>query len=278
MKILEILPEAIESKRSDIRKVLNDNKEKLQKSRTRIGVIKNLRRMFPDVVFKMFGDRSASGSYLPHSKVIQVYNNRKLFSGKYVRDNWDSFVDRLEDTLTHEVIHKDQYARDVREQPSVFSQVRGAVKSAKEHSGKNYQQRWMDLNELLDDYKSIGANEKYREVRKQIDNLVRKAKRDGVLLKKSRRNYLDDRLEITAYAEQAAEDILKEYRRFFENRDRKISNEQLRRLAIDLLRSEPTIKTFSSAIDAYLGSFEKNEKVTKQFLKQVVRYIEQKTQ
>lgn len=266
MKVTEILIEAIEPKREHFHDILVANKEQLQKSRTRLGVIRNLQRMFPGVKFKLTGNRNTVAQYDHRKNEITINNNDKLMTGSNVRNNWDKFVKDMTDLMTHETIHqqqgerRDHFIPDVKEVTASKSQQ------------KAFQQRWMELNTLLDDYEKYGDKDKAEEVRTQIKKLVAKARRRGVKLQTSLQDYLSDRDEVTAYAEMIANDLVQKYR------GEGLDKAQIQKSAIRELQRSSVEPSSSRLFRNYKTSFKKNDKTIQQLIKQVVRYIEMKTQ
>ena len=257
MKINEILSEAIEPKRDHYHKVLTDNKEQLQKSKTRVGVIRNLQRMFPGIKFKMMGGGSTVAQYDQEAKEITINNNDKLMTGRNVRRNWDKFVDDMTDLLTHETIHQDQaIARDHRMSKDLEDKATSVQRI-------NAHQKFMNLTDLQYRYEKAGMKDEAEEIRIQVQKLRAKARRKGIRLQGSHQDYLRDRDEITAYAEMVANDLVKYH-------------SGNRREAIKELQHGG--ETHSRIFNNYVKEFNKNDRAVQQMIKQAVRYIEMKTQ
>ena len=256
MLIKEILQEGIDTTemRQEFAQTLSDNKEKLQKVKTTLGMTIALKKLFPGVKFKFLKSENERGQYLIDKDLVVIYNVDGFLSPKNVRNNWEEFSKELVSIMTHENIHKEQFARGARKHHQNLKVRQNSVQlfdQAQKFSNT--------MQELRDTYNEAMERKHFdiaRKVQKRIDKLIAQARRSGVELRGTFKNYLSDPLEITAFAEEIASTIVDEYG----NREE----------ALNALKS-------GKYGSAYSATFDRDDKVLKRLYKQVARYIEQKT-
>jgi hypothetical protein len=263
MKLHEILNEAVDSPREQIRQTLEDNKELLQKQRSRIGITRVLTKIFPGVNFRMFKLRRKLGAayYHPRTREITVGNVAKMMTRKTVRHKWDGFVDAMLELLTHENIHKEQAKRRnylFKDLPDPSPELRTELK-AKYHA-------------LALKHKHASGDEK-KKLEIKIQQLINKSRAQGVALPLEydtwSRDYLSDKDEITAYAEQIAYDLVRVFELHTE-----LPREAAKEAAIASLKNKEW-SDLSAVLNRYKRVFTDDSKTLKRVLKQVVHFIEQ---
>ena len=260
MRLFTLLPEAIESPRAYFHQKLVDNKDVLQQAKTRLGVTRALKRIFPDVDFKMFSTGPYAAGYTPEKGVV-VGNQNKLMSGKTVRNNWPWFLKTMTDLLTHEFIHKEQASRR-----GIDGQVSEKPTVSKTEINK-LRQQMMNLQADYHEYLNRGKYDEADKIQKEITKLKRSAEKQNFHMYGTRRDYLGDRDEITAYAEGIASTLITQYR------NQGYQGEQLKQKVIADLKNptESNNRDLLKYLNAFRGT--KNKPV-QQLLKQSVLYVE----
>lgn len=252
MRVSEIF-EAMSSPRREFEQKLEDNKQELQQPKTRMGVIKVLKQIFPDVEFKMFGGKGEA-KYEPSTRTITVYNTNNLMTGKNVRDNWGDFASTMSTLLTHEHMHKEQAKRRGYKHDDI-------TPSADKKTRKEFFSQFERLQQSYAAYQQLGKQEEAAKIFKQIQKLQRRAKSQGVHLANTRQQYFSSRDEVTAYAETVANKVVKMY-----NGDKK--------QAIQAIQSKPDQLQIPELQNYYLH-VGKDSKTMKQLFKQVVAFIQE---
>lgn len=257
MKLYEILNEAIESSREQIKQTLENNKELLQKQRTRMGVTRILSQLFPGVNFKWLANPKDVGAayYHPRTREITVGNIAGLMTGKTVRHKWEGFVDVLVDFLTHENIHKEQHRR----RNYRFNKAEDASPEFRRSIKNKYA-------DLIDRYEDASGQQK-EELENKLQKFIRKSRAQGVGLPLFDKDYLSIKDEITAYAEMIANELVSTLK------NSGYSNEVAKRGALIELRYRN--KGYKGTLSKYRKIFTGHDKTLKRVLKQAVRFIEQ---
>ena len=258
MKLRELL-EAIESPREEIKQKLEDNKELLQKQRSRMGITRVLSQLFPGVNFRKFNRESGIGAawYTPSTKKITVNNANKLMTRKSVH-NWQQFCDRMIGILTHEHIHKEQHRRRdfrTREYKVLTNLDRRAQLRTK-------------YENLYDLYQSSDGEEK-QAIKRKLVKLIRKIRKQGMSIPTFNPEYLSQKDEITAYAESIAHDLIAAYQRAGYDK------ETAKKGALLHLRERPKNGGYEHWLTYYRETFPIGDETMKRVIKQAVKYVEQ---
>lgn len=272
MKVFEILNEVIdmEAQRKHFGDTIDARKEELQKKKTVLGVTRLLRKMFPGVKFKFLGDRrGASATFNRLSNEVVVYNTNRLMSAPRVQKEWNLFRDTMVGLLTHEHLHKEQNARSggkdldaiMLKKKAMGSQVKKTLKLAKEMT---------ELHNLHAEAKSRRALDIMDETQDKIDKLIVKSAKQGIHLSGTYKNYLGLKHEITAYAEQIANDLVSMGKVMTDG-----GKMDVRQYAMHELKTNENLDSWE-LLD-YQSKFAKDEKPMKRMYKQIVKYIEMKT-
>lgn len=277
MRISEILNEnVIPSQRKDFRRVLENNKEKLQKAWTTMGVVRILNNILPDVSFSMFrrlfNNIRVRARYNASNDSVRAYNYEQIFSPNNIRNNWDEFATTLSGILAHEFIHKEQLHR---------ANFKGLPQPNKPTMSAD---RVRQLRARADELEAIKysnpSNQQYRKVTDELTKIYRLLDKGGFFSGRSDKDYLSRHQEVGAYAEEIAHEMVHYYMS-----EHNVPPFMAKKLALEEIAKGLTLvnpngvehkhmRFSSQRLDNYRTLFSNDDKTFKKLLKQVYQYIE----
>jgi hypothetical protein len=256
MRLDHTIIEAVDPDRERIRNVLEQNKSKIQRNRSRIGVRLVLQKLFPEADWELFGEASGGGmaNWDPRTQRVTMGGVGGLISAKKARKDWTGFVDDITRLLTHELIHKEQSAR----RDHWWEEIK--KKDVPEDVQEKLKQKYQDL---ADTYYTFNRPEDLEA----LDKFALKANKMGMRFPLGRKHYLANKDEVMSHAEGIAADTITLFKR------QGMEHEEAKRAALKALQSNPN-KVIGMGFNDYRKYFKSGDKTFRRLYKQIAHYIQ----